>query len=373
MRRRRPSHALVSVLAVLGLLVAVGCSDDSERGTGPTESAVPTTVEMATDEATTTQTSRLPVSEDVAAALTEAAQSSGLIRWASPEVTVSLGGDATARDLEIVTEALGRLGALAGIRLMRVEGPADIDVVFHPRSEWQPAPEAPEPDGPFSGSPDGSERLKAGEAILRWSADGAIESVRVNVDSDTDQALRNSTIVHELLHALGLGHVDCKTSVVYGDTDGSPDWNLSSLDESLVRSWYSDALPMSTPGAEILALLVPTPGEPTCAPQRAQGVGTAEGALWCEVVFAPSRPCVFVDGSGEPPVPPFGSPARWIADGTVYDHDPVVYEVFVYDGRRVLCERQGDGRRLPCQITEGPGPLTGTDLWTDGETVFDTP
>ena len=202
--------------------------------------------------------------------------------------------------------------------------------------------------------------------------EGEITRARVAIDSTIGQGSRNLTILHELLHVVGLGHVECPTSAVTGDIGGSPIWTLSGLDEQLLTTWYSPGMPTGSPLADIEAALVVVPGGPECEVQVVEGVETPVGTIWCSLGGEGARSCVEVDGTDPPPEVPIVLPDRWIRSGVVYDHDPDLYEVVVFDGRRLLCALGSEPRR-PCQFTDGPGPITSPDVWTDGSVIYDTP
>lgn len=335
---------------VTAVLMA-GCSlgDDIGRATATFPSVVATVPPVA-------------VSPDVATAIAEAAVS-GVNRWPVDQVTVSVDGAPTERDLQVLDAALAEQGRLAGLTLRRVAADGMIQVRFAPRDQWR---NEPDPDTELD--PDVE---LAGLTRLGWDRDGTVTSATVDIDSDIVQSQRNHTIGHELLHALGLDHVACASSVLNGTGDGAPTWALSELDSALLTAWYTPALPSGTLAAEVHEHLATTAAGPVCEPQRVDARLGATGAVWCERVLLGPRPCVLVDGAGDPPAPPFAA-TRWLVDDVLYDHDPSRYEVVSVEGRRALCELGGSGRR-PCQYTDGPGPLTGTDLWTDGEFVYDSP
>ncbi|MCD9623094.1 hypothetical protein [Rhabdothermincola salaria] len=362
-RSRRPGRAprptpRWSALVVAGLAVVAACAGPAQ----PT--AVAPTSQVTTASTTTTTTgprAPLEASAAVADAVTEAAEANGLVRWPSGRLTVTVRGSITPRDSEILSAAAAELGAAADLVLEVGSHPdPDIDVLFAPRPEW-PADLQEITDHVL------------GVTRSTWTGDGLLTEVRVAIDSSIGQAARNETIVHELVHALGIGHVACPTSIVHGGGEGAPGWSLSPLDRDLVRTWYAPELSPGDDAAAVRADLVVVTGGPECEAPGLEAAETPEGTLWCELTEGASRPCVVVDGLGAEPAVPFGAAAEWwVMDGIVFDHDPDRYEAFVFEGRRLLCERTLEGR-WPCQFTEGPGPLTGVDAWTDGDLVYDAP
>jgi hypothetical protein len=351
LRERCGARQLVVALAGLVVaLVAASCTS-SEDASAPT-----------TFESVTATVPPVAVSPDVATAVTDAA-ASGVNRWPNDEVTVSVDGTPTERDLQVLDAALAEQGRLAGLTLRRVAADGMIQVRFAPKDQWrnQPGPDTPIVPGVEL----------AGLTRLAWEQDGTVTSATVDIDAAIAQSQRNHTIVHELLHALGLDHVSCASSVLNGTADAAPTWTLSELDSAMLRAWYAPGLPSGTAADEVDEHLATSAAGPTCQPQQVDARLGAEGTLWCERVLAGPSPCMLVDGLGDPPTPPFVA-TRWLLDDVLYDHDPTRYEVVSVEGRRALCELGGTGRR-PCQYTDGPGPLTGTDLWTDGQFVYDSP
>lgn len=344
--------AIAATVALLG----AACGGDS--------SSTPARSAVAGEVATTTTTAAAPltVSVDTAAAFGEAASRDGLVRWDAERITVSTSGALTTRDREVLADALTELSATIGRQLVMIEGEsADITVLFVPRPTW-PSEFAQDRDHVY------------GVTQAVWNGDGSMDTARVAIDSTIGQASRNLTILHELVHALGLGHVECPTSVVAGGGDGAPQWALSPLDRQLLATWYAPGLDTGDSTATITAALTVVPGEPTCAPQLVEAAETPEGTIWCERTDGAPQPCRLVDGLGSPPAPPFVGVDRWQVGGVIYDHDPLRHEAFLVEGRRLLCEvDSGGGGRRPCQYTDGPGPLTGTDAWTDGDAVYDSP
>jgi hypothetical protein len=347
----RLAAALVTLLLVV---TTAACSDGSitvERDPTTTAPDAPTTT--AGNARTGTG-----VSAAVAQAIADASSESGLVRWGGPQVTVGVAGAPTTRDLEVLDAAAAELASASGLELSRVDGPGDITVTFAPRDEWTLEPEPAETGHVL------------GVTRARWGGDGLLRGADVAIDAAIGQAARNQAIVHELVHALGLGHIACTTSVVHGGSSGAPGWTLTALDREVVAAWYDGDLVSGSDADTVQGELEVVDTGAPCEPQVFVAAETAEGTIWCEPALGPS-PCVHVDGLGPPPTAPL-TPEVWMLDDVVYDHDPTRYEVFTFEGRRLLCEL-GDSSRRPCQYTDGPGPLTGADVWTDGTTVYRSP
>jgi hypothetical protein len=345
---------VLCVASVVGLTAA--CT--TERAVVGPSSTAPAAAPSPETTAADAPTPGPGVSAAAAQALADAATESGLVRWAGPEVTIAVAGTPTDRDIEVLDAAVAELASATGLDLQRVDAGADVTVTFAPRAEWTLDAEPPE-----SGHALGVTRA-------RWGGDGLLRGADVAVDSTIGQAARNQAIVHELVHALGLGHIACATSIVHGTPAGAPGWVLTPLDREVLGAWYDADLATGSSAEELTGTLEVVDDGVACEPQAFVAAETAEGTIWCEPTLGPS-PCVRVDGLGPAPLPPVAAEV-WMVDDVVYDHDPTRYEVFTFEGRRLLCEL-GDGARRPCQFTDGPGPLTGADVWTDGTSVHRSP
>lgn len=356
-RRRRALRTATASIAVALALVA-GCAGDAD-----TPAVLSTGTVAPSSTASAAEARPLEVSPDVAVALGEAAGANGLVRWPAGRVAVTVEGTPTTRDLEILEDATSRIGGLTELTFTLDAGrDPDLRVVFAPRDDW-----------PTDVRDQTDVAHVLGVTGTTWGADGTLGSATVAIDSTIGQAARNHTIVHEMFHAVGLGHAACPTSIVHGGPAGTPGWGLSPLDEQLVATWYRPELPTGADADQVTAALTVVPTGPACRPQSVEAAESPEGTIWCELVPTGAQPCRLVDGLGPEPVVPFGPTAdRWALDDVVYDHDPIRYEAFTYEGRRLLCERTTDGR-WPCQFTDGPGPLTAVDRWTDGQVVYESP
>lgn len=338
---------------------------------------------------------------DVATALFQLRENADgdVVRWARSTVTVRTEGSPTPTDLRILRNAMDELDDIPGVpRLVLSSDDADITLHFIPKDEWSTVVER-------------AEDFTHADGVAwyeRVPGTAEIERSTIAVDADSVQTQRNRTIVHELLHGLGLGHHRCPTALLYGDDDYTPEWDLDPYDLEIVTAWYADHDGLPTPGRNL----------PCPAPEW-DAVLVDDALVWCAV---DDTPCYAVDPDmgvliDQGPVAwrsgdriSSYDPSRYLAfsyegqrvlcqttsavdqiaecqrteastitsvdlwfDGrVVYDYDPRIYEIFRYEGQRVLCERYPTDRRRPCQITDG-SVLTAIDFYTDGERLYDTP
>lgn len=411
MRAAQPTPRRLSA-AVLLTLVLAACSG----GTASPETSVPapdpvvrveisgdttTTAPVATTSAPRTA-STLPVvtggrGPSTAAAFIElrAEEDGEIVRWWESRLTVSAAGSPTPIDLYTLGRYIESVAGVPGTpRLELVDAPeADIVVHFLPKERW---------------------REVIGEAIVgddvdgqaRYlQVDGDITEVTVVVNSSSSQLQRNRTIVHEMLHAYGLGHHSCPAGLLYGGSEYEPEWRLSEYDRVLLEAWYAEH-----PGEPQVALDLPCPavvwdtvvfegstlwcrmenGECYDIDERA-GVQTAPGpSAWYTggsiTLYDPAKYVAFASENGrvlcvlgEQAYRPceMGAlrevtrPDRWYDGAALYDYNPETHLVRIFEGRRLLCEKPA-GNRAPCQFTDR-STLTGVDLYTDGEFVYETP
>lgn len=318
-----------------------------------------------------------------------------IVRWWESRLTVTVAGQPTPTDLHTLERYIESVAEVEGAPRLELVTAVDADIVVHflPKDRW---------------------REVIGEAVVGVDVDGQarylqvdgdITEVTVVVNSASSQLQRNRTIVHEMLHAYGLGHHSCPGGLLYGGSEYEPEWRLSEYDRVLLAAWYAEH-----------------PGEPQVSqdlpcPALVWDTVTFEGAtLWCRIgggecfevdtrngiaasaapagwytngsitLYDPAKYVAFASENGrvlcslgEETYRPCETgalrevtrPDRWFDGTSLYDYNPATHLVRIFEGRRLLCEKPG-GNRAPCQFTAG-STLTGIDLYTDGEFVYDTP
>jgi len=294
-------------------------------------------------------------------------------------------------------EASSKLSSLApSLSLVKVEGSADIEIHYLPKSRWSEIGM----DSPDMGEVSGYTQTSFdGETIL---------SAVVVIDDSLTQLGRNRTLVHELVHALGLGHNSCQGSLMYGKTGYDPNWALSRYDATIFSAWYS-----SDPGSALESLPCPavqwdsvnvldagldsaiwcsrsstecytvspkTGLDPSAQPswwRTDGGLSRNDPSRYVQLDFksillvcelprplAPFGPCAFQSG---------GSAPYWYDGSVIYTYDPTKFKAFAVDGRRLLCELPSATRPYaPCQFTEG-STVVSVEMYTDGKAVYKTP
>ena len=369
-----------------------------------TPNSVPTTVY-----ATTTVPFRAPVfansdNNSNTAFNTMMSDSNGLrYVWRGVKVTVNGVGLNGGRNLEILKEAIESINALKYPNVPYLEvtdGPSDVILHSLEQTEWSSIL------GSFAG--------KSGiDGLTRtlWEDDGSLVKATIVVDSSSSQWQRNRTIVHELLHSLGLGHHRCPSGILEESATYSPTWKLNSFDAILLRMQYASA--------KDLAVLSNNP-EP-CASVAWETINDSDKdrTLWCAVVGDP-RGCVQASAANVPSNEAssvawivkgallyydpelytaysyesgkilckntlagqsyecsvavddtFDSVSLWMRDGIVYDYNLELYLRFQYNGSKLLCYIPSGDQRSECQYTEG-NSIDAVDAWTDGARVYES-
>jgi hypothetical protein len=267
-----------------------------------------------------------------------------IVRWNLPELTVSVSGDASAADMQVLAQAIADLREVDGVPVLRLqrEDP-EIAIHFVPQTQWADIL-----------SSEDLEPGRAGWTEYRRDRRAQLIDAVVVVDSLSTQTQRNSTIVHELLHALGPGHHQCPTGALYDGNDYDPLWEINSYDRELLAAWYSNdpARIADIPCPEATWTLTENDGQ----------------MLWCELTEGPYQPCWRTGDNGGAET---GVPAqRWLRAGVIYDHDPLRYTRYNLDGRRVLCLLVEPGETASgCAYTE-EAEFTEAELWHDGNTIY---
>ena len=399
------------IVAVLALaLGACGSSTTTpETGAPSTDTVLRVEVEIASSTTTpaTSSTMTRPVTivpllvdgqgPGTAAAFVElrAEEDGTIVRWYAGELTVAVAGNPTPTDLYTLERYIESVAGIEVTPKLEIIPGTNANIVIHflPKDRW---------------------REVIGEALVGNDVDGQarylhddgdITEVTVVVNSSSSQLQRNRTIVHEMLHAYGLGHHSCPGGLLYGGSEYEPEWRLSAYDRVLLTAWYAEH-----------------PGEPQVdtdlpCPAITWDTVVFEGVtLWCRLgtgecfevdarngVASNARPDGwYTDGSitlydpalymafssengrvlctiGEQAYRPCETgalrevtrPNRWYDGAALYDYNPETHLVRIFEGQRLLCEKPA-ANRVPCQFTDGQ-VLTGVDLYTDGEFVYEKP
>ena len=399
-------------LLALTLLVAACAQNPTSVDTAPKtvateDTAVLVDITPETQEPASSPTSAVPVNTiarapgaigpGTAEAFVElrADEDGEIVRWYETRLTVGVSGNPTNTDIATLTAYVSSVAGVEGVpRLELVEG-GDPDIVVHflPKERWREVIG----EAKVGADVDGQARY--------FQVDGGITEVTVVVNSASSQLQRNRTIVHEMLHAYGMGHHSCAGGLLFDGSEYEPEWRLAEYDRVLLEAWYAEH-----PGQPQVRVDLPCPG-------IVWDTVLFEGStLWCHI---DSGECFAVDERAG--VKTTGGPVGWYADGTITTHDPDRYVAFssengrvlcvlseqayrpcelgalrevtrpdrwydgralydynpethlvrIFEGRRLLCEKPS-GNRAPCQFTDGQ-TLTDIDLYTDGEFVYETP
>ncbi|HEX9260507.1 MAG TPA: hypothetical protein VF855_13290, partial [Acidimicrobiales bacterium] len=304
------------------------------------------------------------VGADVAAALRQIAQD-GLRRWPQTTLTVAWHGTVTPFDRKALEGFLQWVTSIPGVPAIGLgadNGDADIDLFVLPKEQWVPIVGDLPPDTSAT----------TGLTRSRFTDEGVMRGADVVIDSTSDQATRNLTIGHELLHALGMGHHDCAGGLLYGGRDGSPSWTPEPFDTALVALTYERTIPVGSSADSVAARLTVTGNEPPCPVARYGRVRSPQGELlWCVRGVDPA-PCYLPSGDAEPDES--RPPASWLSNETLTVYDPSRYVTVTTPDGPALCEvPKPRRRRSPCQRGENLATITRVDFWSDGTTIYPRP
>jgi hypothetical protein len=338
-------HTWRSALLVSSVLFTAGCGA-LNSGTAPRS----------------VQSQQLAVSSDVKSAFLEAVNENGVRRWEAEEVRVSWEGPQSPEDRRTLEDTIAWFKTINGVPgLVIVSGEAEIVVHRAGRERWSDFIE----DTTKHDSADGV-------TVTEWGASGALKRATIVLDDASPQHQRNRTIVHELIHALGLGHHSCAGGLVYGGGDYSPVWEPGAFDTALVQTLYATELQTGDAPEQVETALNGTATGPACPAVMWQSVtvrDAVEESLWCEVGPDP-RTCQRAESSTGPSRD--AKVVAWLQQGTVYDHNPTLFTTFRLEGERVLCEKPSGSLRTPCELTDGD-TVTVPTMWTDGVELYSTP
>lgn len=316
--------------------------------------------------------------------------------WSKTEVSLSIETPFTQKDMlavEYFSSEISKIAEVPPVQISSGAGPFDIKLYFLPKNRWYEI----DMDSPQIQQMSGYTKYAYRESVL--------ESAIVVVDDDLDQLERNRTIVHELVHAYGLGHHECKGGLMYGGKDYDPSWKFSSYDVSLMSAWYSGGLsgfvdipcpkvawsPVVAPGSSTV-VWCETSGKKCYDVSDTNGPDITNGPSWwrsgnnlstydpdlfvqvrvngrillCELSAQANEVSPCEEGADKT----ISSPNWWYDGSTVFDYNPTTHKTFILDSRRLLCEIPKGGR-APCQFTDGFS-ITKVDVYTDGTSVYNT-
>ncbi len=237
-------------------------------------------------------------------------------KW-TRDVHVTIEGPATAADREQVQQTVAALAPLMAPRRVVFGGGRDVTVHFVPHADFATVLGS----GDFPAYADGVTRPVVGSGANA----GVLDRATVVVDSTIPQYGRNRVITHELLHAVGLNHSTCRSSVMVAQTSTgtSPRWSLSALDRRMLALLYRPDVAPGTPAARLARMLSPTATSGAeCEPVTSQIVidATTQRPYFCTTTAARYQPCT-ADVNREL-VAPIAHPDLWF-DGTyVFTRDP---------------------------------------------------
>ncbi|MBM3673717.1 MAG: DUF2927 domain-containing protein [Actinobacteria bacterium] len=244
-----------------------------------------------------------------------------LQRW-DHDVTFAVAGSPTADDVTRVHENAATLSELmAPLRVTVVNRVHDADVAVHFVAREQFARILDTTDFPADADGIAQPRVRDG-----GHEDGRIQSVTIVVDVGLAQHARNHVVSHELLHAVGLDHSSCLSSLMYaeGSNGASPLWSLSPLDRRMLSLLYRPEL---APGMDMNevdnALAGSAAAGVTCDPPQWQLVIDASDnrPYFCHTGTDRYRPCT--SDLRVEPTSPLADPDLWF-DGTyAYDEFPL--------------------------------------------------
>lgn len=246
-------------------------------------------------------------------------RAAALEKW-TRDVTVTVDGPATPEDVAQVQRTVAALDLLMAPRHITLGPPGasgDVVVRFVPHSEFASVLGSAN----FPEQADGVTRPVVGTG----SDAGVLRSARVVVDSTIPQYGRNRVIAHELLHAVGLGHSTCLSSVAFGEssTEASPRWSLSPFDQRMVQLLYRPELAPGTNVDDAAEILTPTaPAGVECEPVQWQVVVDADTGrhLFCAVSEERYRPCT--GNVDTEPAGPIADPDLWFDGAYLYARRP---------------------------------------------------
>lgn len=277
--------------------------------------------------------------------------------WNTDSITVSVQGLQGGRNLKVLTDLIEVINGLGVYNIPVIiisEQASKVHMYAASKSEWRTIL------GP-------GELKEEADGITRtvWEDDGTLVSAKVAVDSESYQWQRNRTIVHEFLHALGLGHHQCASGILDDSSTYSPNWSLTKFDIRLIQMQYANSTE--------LAELAKNP-EPclTVAWQTLNDTANQK-VLWCALgkesnsLVLASQPCQYASGDVEPTVD--AESVAWVYSGSLYYYNPELYTRRTYGDKEILCATKTENSYMECSVAVA-NKFTEVTLWLMNEVLY---
>jgi hypothetical protein len=342
-----------------------GTYDASISITPPSESSTPTSdaaTEVPSQEADPTPTAVSSTDTTISAMVASVLDKGDLlVRWEGrDELSVHVYGTPTQVDTELLQATFAQLGAVPGSPMMRLSNVADADVeiYFVEKARWNS----------IIDSQRDLQHDASGWAQLTWTSDGRISSAKILLDSTESQVTRNRAIVHEIQHGYGFGHHSCPGGSMYGESDYDPSWVLNRYDLELFAMHNNRNVPTGASSTELGALGT---GVERCPPVLWDVVRASADTdvMWCARTTAGTHPCFVPDPRRVPELT--DTPKSWMMGGSLYKYNPQQYVQFKFQGKSLLCATIPPGESYGvCQATDS-NAITKVEFWHDGSIVYD--
>lgn len=280
-----------------------------------------------------------------------------LHRWNTDSITVNAQGLQAGQNLKVLADLIDVINGLGVYNIPVIvlsEQESKVHMYSAPKAEWRAIL------GP-------GELTEEADGITRtiWEDDGTLMSAKVAVNSESYQWQRNRTIVHEFLHALGLGHHQCSSGILDDSSTYSPNWSLTKFDTRLIRMQYANS-------AELTELAKDP--EPCLAVAWQTLNDTAnQKVLWCALdeednsPRASSQPCQYASGDVEPTVG--AKPVAWVYSGSLYYYNPELYTRRTYKNKEILCAIKTENSYMECSVAVD-NKFSEVTLWLMDEVLY---
>ena len=278
---------------------------------------------------TTTVSNPIKLSADTVVSLNDAMGSRGLTRFNKNNILLAVGRldrpfESTYKD-QIIAAAKAVSNVTPLIMKYTIDTAA-ADIVVHFRL---PKIKDPTPSDVY------------GKTRTFWNSNKVLRKASIFINPTLPPSLRNLTIQHELIHAIGIGHVECESSIMYAGTTGNPSWELSPLDQALLKAWYSlpskikyfkdlNIVPAKSKNSKKYSErhnnhsvdIITTSKGPWCTDNTIMVLASPEGEVWWCRKGEPPLECFIVSGDA---VPDLNTPAKgWYLDDNLYLYNPAV-------------------------------------------------